>query len=1823
MFIDFHVDKWVIEALRDSGVDEDGNSTSVGDLEVLHYDMKYTLYSNGGHLGLFGMRSMKIYDRRFNSPNQFKEILTPLGPGVGKLGGMDDKKPPNIVGAWADRNNQWELRYERSPDGFQDMSYSWDHCYFNAVPDAIFDIFDVVKPVIFDDIMPTTEIWRNWRNPDGPAIVVPSEHQSSEFQMKMAITSSEVFLLEDSSNINTQSIVVRSTFSIIFKKDNRKNSRRWVVMVDQMECFKCRISTEDSAVSIMQPLNWSVDYYADDTRNTVLFDLAQLIFYFSYKDYLTTKRIIDNWLPWLSGRQARVRVKPPDDRPSHIIAQSLKKKNDDSNDHTDNNDNNNKDENNNNNNVNTILVNKEPYIDDDDDEEEEEEEEDEDDDDYYAELDPIIKARMEFQSKTPPKKEEVSSSSRDSLIINEEEGGNDDDDDDEDYHYDSHRSNDDKTKIILSDIQNAVDQHKSEERLLLEPKLVINQENTIDQLLEVKTRGFKFILIDDTQHNRNNPLCTIIMDNFNVELTSWSVNMKIHILSKLRIDYYHTQLEVWEPVLEPWFFQFIVSRSPAPAKLSKYQIYASNKCEVNITAAMIETTLNTIEAISNLDDQSSSGEQLTQQLLAPYIIKNETGLPLTYWLSSEEEYLLLELLPDEERSLLDHSAGVQVQRKRHNDEVVLPPSCSLIVQGDYTPVKNIPIEKVGTYITRVSPVDKNAWLACEVSFRTGTKVLSVKSNIQLTNHTLLPLETIALVEYKDSVITHIPAGETISVPLAFASNGTMQIRPKNNYRWNEGELLIFKIHRLKRNRTVSCKLLNQTKPASSINSNSNDHIQQQQQQHQHQHHQDPNFFYYKINLSTSHSGKIHHINVYPPLCLENLLPVIMEFRIINRRTTETLYNSSIPKGEYQFIHSVDPSIPLTLSVKIPCFGWSKAEDINSTTPSEVLQLLDEQQRKLNLRVINLVEFSGMRKISVFAQYWMVNHTGLRLLYRRAGLDSSLAAGQGQLEKKTISLSHHPREWYNNDNEYNEPFLFTTPFYSIDLRGDLAKIKIANSEWSQNINLNSQGTTSFLEIPDNYQDGRITRCFSISMTVSAGTDIFWRTKVVSWYPRFIIINNLENEFIYHQKGCLAHLCSIHPGENIPFHWADKDAPRQICIRINDKGWEWSGGFEISELCSFSLKMRNSKDSALYYLARVRVKIDNASTLVIVSPENNEFPGYKIENQTTKLMKIHQVHSTFTDIIQPKSNIPYAWDKPMAPHKIVISFDGHDEQLEVDLDRLKTYVPIRVGRDRIRVIVSAKGPTKVLSVESTHLQDEISNNNNNENGEDFTDLSTKNSNPIDNTGPEILQSEIQLALQGIGISVIDESPEELSYITLEKIYLTYSNSNFYKNVEFSIGWLQVDNQLYQTPYPVVVYPISETNEINSNVFFDLSATLSNQVSSIMYFKSFTLILQKIDLKLDEEFVLHTMKFYRYLNTFMNKRKQRQQKKEEKEKLENQLSSSLNNSSSNISHNESKNEEPEDDDIQICYDNNNDMVHQDNDNDDGDDSIFSIVPKHTSLSADSVDEILENSIQKKFVNYTPDKVSTLQSKFIYFEVLQIYPIQVNFSFANVPGAIRDQDTMISRILSRGGILANIDSAPLVLGELILLHPFATRSETLDRITKHYISSAIREFHKMLGSADFLGSPISFVRTMGTGFYDFFNEPRKNMDSPYAFGKGVARGTQSLIKNSTWGAFNSAAKFSSTIGKGAAALTFDKPYVRERELLSREKPLHLFQGLAFGLRDFGLGCVQGIGGVVVRCFFFYIFYTFTFYNLFIFYFSMNLFEVPMMIDFLVWLKV
>lgn len=206
------------------------------------------------------------------------------------------------------------------------------------------------------------------------------------------------------------------------------------------------------------------------------------------------------------------------------------------------------------------------------------------------------------------------------------------------------------------------------------------------------------------------------------------------------------------------------------------------------------------------------------------------------------------------------------------------------------------------------------------------------------------------------------------------------------------------------------------------------------------------------------------------------------------------------------------------------------------------------------------------------------------------------------------------------------------------------------------------------------------------------------------------------------------------------------------------------------------------------------------------------------------------------------------------------------------------------------------------------------------------------------------------------------------------------------------------------------------------------------------------------------------------------------------------------------------------------------------------------------------------------------------LYFESLDINGIKLSLSFTSVPGMARDPDSRLAMFLKRTGVLANIDTAPLLLEGFTFANVFTSRADLFDRLTMHYVGAAVREFHKIIISADFLGSPLALWNNFGSGFYDFFNEPATGLAiSGREFGLGIVRGTRSLLKNSVFGVFNTTAKITGTLAKGLSQLTVDKDYPLMREEMSRQRPRHIGEGFAFGVRDLGLGVFQGITGVLV----------------------------------------
>ena len=46
-----------------------------------------------------------------------------------------------------------------------------------------------------------------------------------------------------------------------------------------------------------------------------------------------------------------------------------------------------------------------------------------------------------------------------------------------------------------------------------------------------------------------------------------------------------------------------------------------------------------------------------------------------------------------------------------------------------------------------------------------------------------------------------------------------------------------------------------------------------------------------------------------------------------------------------------------------------------------------------------------------------------------------------------------------------------------------------------------------------------------------------------------------------------------------------------------------------------------------------------------------------------------------------------------------------------------------------------------------------------------------------------------------------------------------------------------------------------------------------------------------------------------------------------------------------------------------------------------------------------------------------------------------------------------------------------------------------------KSYIKQSIFQVYKLLGSSDIIGNPVQLIEKIGTGFFEFVNEPRKGL--------------------------------------------------------------------------------------------------------------------------------
>ena len=128
------------------------------------------------------------------------------------------------------------------------------------------------------------------------------------------------------------------------------------------------------------------------------------------------------------------------------------------------------------------------------------------------------------------------------------------------------------------------------------------------------------------------------------------------------------------------------------------------------------------------------------------------------------------------------------------------------------------------------------------------------------------------------------------------------------------------------------------------------------------------------------------------------------------------------------------------------------------------------------------------------------------------------------------------------------------------------------------------------------------------------------------------------------------------------------------------------------------------------------------------------------------------------------------------------------------------------------------------------------------------------------------------------------------------------------------------------------------------------------------------------------------------------------------------------------------------------------------------------------------------------------------------------------------------------------NINDAPIQFNAVVLEDLHTSPEGLLNQLIAKYRGEALRQVHKVVGSADFIGNPVGLFTNISAGVQDVFYEPYQGIlvgEGIQELGLGLAKGAKSLVKKTVFSVSDSVSKVTGSVSKGTSLI--------ESELTSR----------------------------------------------------------------------
>uniref|UniRef100_A0A1D1Z4D3 Putative vacuolar protein sorting-associated protein 13A n=1 Tax=Anthurium amnicola TaxID=1678845 RepID=A0A1D1Z4D3_9ARAE len=615
----------------------------------------------------------------------------------------------------------------------------------------------------------------------------------------------------------------------------------------------------------------------------------------------------------------------------------------------------------------------------------------------------------------------------------------------------------------------------------------------------------------------------------------------------------------------------------------------------------------------------------------------------------------------------------------------------------------------------------------------------------------------------------------------------------------------------------------------------------------------------------------------------------------------------------------------------------------------------------------------------------------------------------------------------------------------------------------------------------------TGAFLVSVTSNkVSGDISGRTRAIFFQPRYVICNACRKDIYYKQRGTSDfHNFRLGMGQHSHLHWSDRTRDLLVSIRFDERGGQWSGSFLPDCLGDAQVKVRNYASGAL---DMVRVEIQNAGLsvneekvigasngtcgtyLILLSDDDSGFMPYRIDNFSMESLRIYQHKcETAETIVHSYTSCQYAWDEPCYPHRLFVEVPGEHILGSYTLDDVKEYTPVYLPPSsekperRFFIAIHAEGATKVLSIIDSryHSLSDV---------KEIGFLGFKEEKKISQQKERNsdFNDRIMLHFTFIGISLINSSPQELIYAYAKETKVIIMQSSDKQKISLQIHSLQIDNQLPNAPYPILLSfdhvrqgpqgsspnlrnqdnvlgtqkedatPADCDCIFESNIYF-AACKWRKRESSFVSYEYINLRVAPLRIELEEQVLHQFLDFLRAANS----------------RLQNNILQNRQSKIYSLENGRGCTDYPRNDNEVMCERCRTSCYFH---------------PFKEIRSLRSYTSPLPSVIPIGAPWQHIYRLARRQEK-IYIEAFELAPIILTVSFSSNPWLTRKEDLSesesffhVSGIVFQRGLMALVDveGVPFHLRELTITHLMASRESIQEIVTKHYTKQFLHEIYK-----------------------------------------------------------------------------------------------------------------------------------------------------------------